>query len=222
VREWNPATDVLLPAQFSHADLAGRAACRRALVESSSLELAEGQPLFGVVGRMVGQKGADLLQQALPAFLERGAGAVVLGTGDGRLESAWRALAHRFPRSLHVTVGFDDARAHLIEAGSDFFLMPSRFEPCGLNQMYSLLYGAVPVVHRVGGLADTVVDADEPNGTGLCFNDATVDALAWTLKRAVELFGDAPRYRAIQRRGMGLDFSWDHAAAEYEAVYRSG
>jgi starch synthase len=100
--------------------------------------------------------------------------------------------------------------------------MPSRFEPCGLNQMYSLLYGAVPVVHRVGGLADTVVDADEPNGTGLCFNDATVDALAWTLKRAVELFADAPRYRAIQRRGMGLDFSWDHAAAEYEAVYRSG
>lgn len=220
VREWNPATDVLLPARYSAKDLGGRAACREALLARAGLELRASSPVFGVVGRMVDQKGADLMQQALPPFLESGAGVVVLGSGDGRLEEGWRALERRFPRQAKVTVGFDSALAHLIEAGSDFFLMPSRFEPCGLNQMYSLLYGSVPVVRQVGGLDDTVVDAAEPNGTGLKFRDATADGLRWALKRAMDLFAAREQYEAVRRRGMAQDFSWETAARRYEEVYQ--
>ncbi len=222
VREWNPATDELLPARFSARDLGPRAVCREALLSRFGLDAPKGGlPVFGVVGRMVEQKGADLMQQALPAFLEHGARAVVLGTGDARLEEGWRALARRHPKSLAVTVGFDNALAHLIEAGSDFFLMPSRFEPCGLNQMYSLLYGAVPVVRAVGGLEDTVKDLSEADGTGLKFKDPTVEGLRWALGRAVDLFRQPEAFERVRRRGMAQDFSWEAAARKYEAVYRS-
>jgi len=221
VREWNPATDVLLPARFSAVDVAGKAACREALLEAYGLEPpAPGQPVFGLVGRMVEQKGVDLVLDALPRALEQGARAVVLGSGEARFEQRWRHLAERFPYRLGVRVGFDNALAHLIEAGSDFFLMPSRFEPCGLNQMYSLLYGAVPVVREVGGLKDTVVDVAGGEGTGLAFSELSAEGLSRALFRAVELFRRPDEYRKVQRRGMAQDFSWARSARAYEALYR--
>jgi starch synthase len=178
-----------------------------------------GMPIFGVVSRLSSQKGVDLIQAALPRLLEQGAAAVVLGAGEPNLEAGWRALAAHFPRRLHVRIGFDDSLAHRIEAGSDFFLMPSRFETCSLNQMYSLLYGAVPVVHGVGGLLDTVFDLARDDGTGIVFNAPTADALYEALVRAVGLFRDPERYRAVQQRGMRQDFGWHKAAAEYERLY---
>ncbi|MEW6432855.1 MAG: glycogen synthase GlgA [Myxococcota bacterium] len=222
LREWNPATDVLLPARFTGADLTGKAVCRAALLEAYGLDAPPpGQPVFGVVGRMVEQKGVDLLQAVLPRVLEQGARAVVLGRGEATFEARWRELATRFPKRLGVRVGFDNALAHLIEAGSDFFLMPSRFEPCGLNQMYSLLYGSVPVVREVGGLKDTVVDVTRPGGTGIVFPEATSDGLARAVLRAVELFRRPDEYRQVQRRGMAQDFSWERSARAYEALYRA-
>ncbi len=218
--EWNPATDVLLPARFSAQDTAGRERCREELLARFGLEApAPGMPLFGTVGRMVSQKGADLLQAALPRLLEQGARMVVLGTGEPALEKAWQALAARFAGRLGVKVGFDDATAHLVEAGSDFFVMPSRFEPCGLNQLYSQLYGAVPIVHGVGGLKDTVRDLVEADPTGVVFARPTTEALFGALARAVELFRDPARYAHVQRRGMARDFSWGPSARAYLAVY---
>lgn len=220
VREWNPATDVLLPARYSAADFSGRAVCREALLAAFGLDPpAPGMPLFGTVGRMVAQKGSDLFQSALPRFLEQGARAVVLGTGEPEVEAGWRALNARFPRRLGLRVGFDNALAHLIEAGSDFFVMPSRFEPCGLNQMYSLLYGAVPVVRAVGGLQDTVRDVSHPDGTGVLFGLATEEALSKALVRAVELFRNPHRLRQVQVRGMSQDLSWTAAARKYEQLF---
>jgi starch synthase len=219
---WNPATDVLLPARFSDADVSGRAVCRAKLLDEVGLTApAQGFPLFGVIGRMVAQKGADLLQGALPVFLERDASVVVLGSGEPALEQGWRRLEARFPGRCAVRTTFDVGLSHRIEAGADFFLMPSRFEPCGLNQMYSQRYGCVPIVHGVGGLLDTVEDVATGEGTGLVFRAATVDAVQGALRRALDLYRDADSYRQVQRRGMRRDFSWDRSAQAYEAVYES-
>jgi starch synthase len=219
VREWNPATDPLLPQRFSALDVGGRAVNRAALLAAFGLDApGPGLPLFGVVGRMVDQKGADLMQSALPLFLEQGAGVVVLGSGEADIVARWKALQGSFPRRLGLRLGFDNALAHLIEAGSDFFLMPSRFEPCGLNQMYSLLYGAVPVVRAVGGLKDTVVDLASPGGTGIVFGPATVTALTTALLRAVELYRQPAALREVQTRGMVRDLSWAAAARIYEVL----
>ncbi len=218
---WNPATDAFLPAQYTAADLGPRARCREELLASCRLESpAEGMPFFGMVSRMAQQKGVDLLQGALPRLLEQGACAVVLGSGEKNLERGWQTLAARFPKRLHVRLGFDESLAHRIEGGVDFFVVPSRFEPCGLTQMYSLLYGAVPIVHAVGGLKDTVADAARDDGTGLTFEAPSTDALYEALVRAVSLFRDRPRYEAVQKRGMRQDFGWHTAAAAYEALYR--
>ncbi len=222
VREWNPATDVLLPARYTTEDLSGRAKCKEALLGAFGLERPKpGKPLFGFVGRMVEQKGVDLLLGALPSLLEHGAAAVVLGTGESRFENAWRGLSHRFPKRLGGRIGFDNALAHLIEAGSDFFVMPSRFEPCGLNQMYSSLYGSVPIVREVGGLGDTVTDEQRPGGTGIVFQEPSVEALRVALHRAQALFQDPERYARVRRSGMVKDFSWEGAARKYDALYRS-
>jgi starch synthase len=219
---WSPATDVSLPARFSDADVAGRAVCRARLLDEVGLEApADGMPLFGVIGRMVAQKGADLLHGALPVFLERGAAVVVLGSGDPALEQGWRRLEGRFPGRCAVRTAFDVGLSHRIEAGADFFLMPSRFEPCGLNQMYSQRYGCVPIVHGVGGLVDTVVDVATGEGTGLVFRKPTVDAVQGALRRALELYRDVDAFRKVQRRGMRRDFSWDTSALAYERVYET-
>jgi starch synthase len=218
--EWNPATDVFLPKTYTATDLAGRAECRRELIASCRIDApVAGMPLFGVIGRMVAQKGAELMQAALPKLLEQGASAIVLGSGEPALEAGWKALEAKYPRRLALRLGFDESLAHRIEAGSDFFLMPSRFEPCGLNQMYSLRYGAVPVVHAVGGLKDTVFDLSRPDGNGVVFEQPTADALFHALVRAVELFRDRPAWLAVQQRGMRGEFGWTQAAAQYEQLY---
>jgi starch synthase len=220
VGEWNPATDVFIPTKYTATELAGRARCRQELIASCRIDApVDGMPLFGVIGRMAQQKGADLIQGALPRLLEQGASAIVLGAGDPVVVQAWHQLAARHPRRVHVRVGFDNSLAHRIEAGSDFFLMPSRFEPCGLNQMYSLNYGAIPVVHGVGGLKDTVVDLSKPDGTGIVFHEPTPEALFNALVRAVALYRDPKAYAEVQKRGMALDFSWTKAASEYERLF---
>jgi len=172
------------------------------------------RPLVGMVSRMVDQKGFDLIAELSEDLLRLEASFVVLGTGDARYQDLWTALAAERPDRIGARIGFDEALAHLIEAGADLFLMPSRFEPCGLNQMYSMRYGTIPVVHAVGGLADTVMPK-----TGFVFTDYSPAALLGALTRALECFGTRQRWLALQRAGMTQDFSWDRSAKEYVKIY---
>jgi starch synthase len=168
-----------------------------------------------MISRMVDQKGFVLIAACAPRFPELGAGFVVLGTGEDRYQDQWRELARQYPDRIGARIGFDEGLAHLIEGGADIFLMPSSFEPCGLNQMYSLRYGTVPVVRRVGGLADTVEDGV----TGFTFVEYSPAALMDTLRRALAAYRNRPEWRAMQRNGMAADHSWDHSAAEYVTIY---
>jgi len=221
---WNPATDPLLPTRYSADDLAGKAKCRAALLTAHGLAPANaGMPVYGMVCRLTEQKGVELLLANAEFFLREDCRLVILGTGARYFEEAATALAARASEKIAVSLKLDEAASHLIEAGADFFLMPSLFEPCGLNQMYSQAYGTVPIVSEVGGLADTVVDADRDGegGTGLT-HAPTAAGMADALHRSLALFADTPRYAAVQQRGMRRDFSWAHAANAYEALYREG
>ncbi len=225
VEEWNPQKDAYLPARYDSRDLSGKAFCKRALLDQFGLEPSdpgqgrEGAPLFGMVSRMVSQKGFDILLPALPHLLERGARVVVLGTGEVRYQQGLRELSARFPGRVGLLFGYDTALSHLVEAGSDFFLMPSLYEPCGLNQMYSLRYGTVPIVRAVGGLDDTVRDVGEPDGTGIKFGPFEPPALTHAFDRALALFADPKVLREVRRRGMGEDFSWTRSARDYASLY---
>lgn len=216
---WNPRTDPALPAPFSAAAPAGREHCRAALRAELGLTLAADRPLCGFVGRLVAQKGLDLLLPLLERLAADGFGFVLLGTGDAVLERRTAALAAALPGKVAFVAGFDDALARRIYAASDLFLMPSLFEPCGLGQMYALRYGAPPVVRRTGGLADTVSDADGPDGDGFVFDEPRPDALLGALRRAEQAWGDRGAWAALQARGMRRVFDWDRAAAAYEAMY---
>jgi starch synthase len=218
---WNPATDALLPARYSAADLAGKAACRAELLQRCGFTAGPAVPIFGVVARLTPQKGIDFIVANREFFLAHDVRLVVLGSGDRRLEEELHGLARQAPERVFLSARLDEAMSHLIEAGSDFFIMPSVFEPCGLNQMYSQVYGTVPIVSRVGGLADTVIDADaDPaQGTGLMCEPAAA-SLHDALRRALALFADRARYAAVQQRGMARDFSWAVAAAAYERLYQ--
>lgn len=222
---WNPATDALLPARYAADDLAGKAVCKRVLQERFGLEARPDLPVFGIVSRLVHQKGFDLVREALPrALATMEMQIVALGTGDRATEDFFRSLPGRFPRRAGVDLGYSNELSHLIEAGSDFFLMPSLYEPCGLNQMYSLKYGTLPLVRATGGLQDTVENYQEAtgDGTGFKFWDATPGALHDTIGWAVSTWFDRPAHIARMRaRGMTRDFSWDHAAREYARVYRA-
>jgi starch synthase len=220
--EWDPATDPHLPAHFDAHRLAGKASCKRALQEELGLPARADVPLVGLVGRLADQKGIDLLLAALPDLLRRDLQVAVLGSGRPDWEAALQQAAHHHGQRLAVRIGFDEGLAHRIEAGSDLFLMPSRFEPCGLNQLYSLRYGTVPVVRRVGGLADTVQDFDGwKHGTGFVFTDYDHRALVTAVRRALELFRDKRAWHAMMRRGMALDHSWAQSAERYRALYRA-
>jgi starch synthase len=218
---WNPATDKLIPARYSAASLAGKRECRAELLRHCGFDAAFNGPVFGMVCRLAEQKGIDLILGNSAFFSERDGKLVILGTGDKRMERDLRALAASLPRKVFICTKLDETMSHLIESGSDFFLMPSLFEPCGLNQMYSQVYGTVPIVSRVGGLVDTVRDADEDpaGGTGLMC-DPTAPSLRDALDRALKLFANKPRYAAAQQRGMARDFSWKTAALAYEKLYR--
>jgi glycogen/starch synthases, ADP-glucose type len=218
---WNPVSDSLLPMRYSAGNLAGKATCRVELLKRCGMDADFAGPVFGIVARLTEQKGIDLVLANQDFFLKEDCRLVVLGTGERKYQEAVQALAARAPAKISLTAKLDEAMSHLVEAGSDFFLMPSMFEPCGLNQMYSQIYGTVPIVSRVGGLADTVIDADErpEEGTGImCEPEA--GSLREALGRAMTLFADKPRYAAVQQRGMARDFSWRSASAGYEQLYR--
>jgi starch synthase len=222
---WDPASDPLLPAHYDAENLAGKRECKRALLARFNLSVGDDvlrRPLIGLVSRLVDQKGLDLIEAAMPTLIELDANWVFLGSGESRYEKLLRDLAGRYPARVGAHIGFDEPLSHLIEAGADIFLMPSRFEPCGLNQMYSLRYGTVPVVHAVGGLDDTIqpFTARARRANGFKFHEPTPDALARTVRQAIRLYHDRPVWLRLMRQGMAEDHSWTISAKEYVKVYR--
>ena len=224
--EWNPEIDPHLAANYSVNTIAeGKPRCKAALQERMGLPQRPDVPLFGAISRMTDQKGFSLILDAAENLLASDVQMIFLGTGDPYHEASFTDLAKRFPDKVSTFVGFDETLAHQIEAGLDLFLMPSQFEPCGLNQMYSLIYGTVPIVHEVGGLADSVVDASDQNlenGTANGFSfwhfDATV--LYRQMRRALDMYSDKALWNQLVQNGMTKDWSWKHSAQNYLSVYQ--
>lgn len=224
-RAWDPATDSALPAGFTVNDMAGKAACKAALRREAGLATTGAGPLVGVVSRLTPQKGLDLLLACVPELIAGGAQVALLGTGDADAEGAWRAVAAAHPGTVAVRVGYDEALAHRIFAAADVVAVPSRFEPCGLTQLYAMRYGALPLVRRTGGLADTVVDASPARladgaATGFVFDLASASALGATLARMLALWQRPADWRQVQARAMQQHFGWQAPAARYLALYR--
>ncbi len=221
-RLWNPQTDPLIPRRYGPQELAGKAQNKAELQRRCGLTVDSTAMLFGVVSRLTPQKGIDLVLQALPAILAQGGQLAVLGQGEPALQEALLAAAHAHPESVAASLVFHEGLAHQIEAGADCFLMPSRFEPCGLNQMYSQAYGTPPVVSPTGGLVDSVVDAGEfpDRGTGFVMEAATAAALREAIAQALQAWRDSGRWRRIQRNGMASSFGWDRSAERYLEVYQ--
>lgn len=220
-RIWNPETDTVIQANFGAESIAGRAVCRESLLAELDLDNTQG-PFFGHIGRLAGQKGTDLLIASLPHFIEhRGARVVVLGNGQPEIERQLHELQNAFPNRVRFVPGHHENLAHRIYAGTDFFLMPSRHEPCGLGQMYALRYGSVPIVHSTGGLADTIRDrTGSTNGNGFVFREPTAEALGGALNRALELWEQQPeQFVALQIHGMHERFDWNTTAEHYDALY---
>jgi starch synthase len=217
---WNPATDADIPARYSASDLSGKAVCRAALCDELGLD--PGGPLFAMVSRLDPMKGFDLVAAAAPELIAAGARICVLGTGDRALVEGLRSVAAAAPTQVAVEERFDRVLARRMYAGADFFLMPSRFEPCGTGQMVAMRYGTLPVVRRTGGLVDTVIDADQDlaAGTGFSFGPADPVALAEACRRAMAALADGRRFRRIQQNAMAADHSWHRPAREYVASYR--
>jgi len=220
--EWNPATDRYLKHPYDAENLSGKIANKRVLLDWFNLPPATEQPLLGVVSRLTSQKGFDLLFDSVPELLTgREVYLVALGSGERRYEEFFTNLQRRFPSQVVFHRGYHEELAHLIEAASDIFLMPSLYEPCGLNQMYSLKYGTVPVVRHTGGLADSVQmwDAATSQGTGIVFNDFDTAAMRWALHIALDLFKDRNAWRQLMRNGMAQDFSWQQQGQQYLELY---
>jgi len=217
---WNPAKDAALAAPYSAEDPDGKAVCREALRAQLELEPGPG-PLIGLVTRVVEQKGVDLVLGALPALLAEGCQLAVLGSGDALLEDELREAARAHPAQIAVRIGYDEELARRIYAGADAFLMPSRFEPCGLGQLIALRYGTVPIVRRTGGLADTVTEFDPArrSGTGFIFDAFAADALVDAVRRAAAAYRQPALWRALVRNAMTEDFSWEASAREYATLY---
>jgi len=223
VQAWNPATDPDLPKRYDRDDLDGKAACAAALRSEMGLpEPGRRTPLVGVVSRLAEQKGIDLVAGAVPAIRAAGAQLVVLGSGEAPLEQLLGELALAHPESVAVRIGFDERLARRIYAGADLFLMPSRYEPCGLGQLIALRYGGAPVVRRTGGLADTVVEFDPARrtGTGFVFDAFSAEALLATVRRAASIHRQPAVWKALVKNAMTQDFSWDASAREYATLYR--
>jgi starch synthase len=220
--EWKTLDNPYLGQGYSAADLSGKLVNKLALQSEFGLPVEPQTPLFGNIGRMADQKGVDIQYGALQEMLSENLQVIMLGTGTPALEQALTGLAKRFPDRLSVRIGFDEGLSHRIEAGADFFLMPSRFEPCGLNQLYSLRYGTVPIVRATGGLDDTVVDVTEnvENANGIKFKDYSAAALAKAMRKALALYGEPELLERFRQNGMAADFSWDRLAGEYLKIYR--
>jgi starch synthase len=220
--EWSPETDRHIPHKFSAADLAGKERDKQVLLSSLGLPYVKGVPVLGIISRLVGQKGFRLLDPAMFDLIgRRGFQLVVLGSGEPALEDLFTRLQRTFPRQVCFYQGFKNDLAHLIEAGADMFVMPSRYEPCGLNQMYSLRYGTVPIVHRTGGLADTVApwQARSGSGTGFLFERHDEAGLRWAVQAALAAYRDPTQWQRLMQNGMAKDFSWDAQGKLYELVY---
>ncbi len=218
---WDPRVDELIPENYAPGDLMGKTTCKQALLERSGLDGDPSTPLIGIVSRLADQKGFDLLREAAGSVLELGANFVILGTGQQEYHEFLQGMSERHPKRVAAHLTFDNQLAHWIEAGSDMFLMPSRYEPCGLNQMYSLRYGTVPIVRSTGGLADTVEDYEPASdtGTGFVFQDYTAVAMLSAVARAVKAHGEARAWAGLMARGMALDYSWRASAAKYAGLY---
>ena len=225
VDEWNPETDPNLPAHFSVNDMSGKAKCKEALQREFGLTQDPKVPVFGIVSRLASQKGIDLFGSVIEGMLDtENIQVAILGTGESALEAQLSSLNAKFPGKFSVYIGYDNKLAHLIEGGCDFFVMPSRYEPCGLNQMYSMRYGTIPIVRGTGGLEDTVINYESKNldkCTGFKFYDLTYEALRNTLIWAAAVYKDEPaNFKRMIHNGMTTDFSWDRTASEYEAMYK--
>ena len=219
---WSPENDTLIAAQYSAQDLSGKEACKKDLL--AQFQLPEGnrnRPLVGIISRFADQKGFDLLSETADALLAEDLAIVALGAGDAKHEKTFRELALAHPEKMAVKIAYDNTLAHKIEAGADMFLMPSRYEPCGLNQIYSLRYGTVPVVRATGGLDDTIEPFDKRSGrgTGFKFGDYTGEALLAAVREALAVYRDQASWRRLQSNGMAKDFSWNASAAEYARLY---
>jgi starch synthase len=222
---WDPATDPALPVHYDAGDLSGKWECKRALLERLNLPMGDDarmRPLIGLISRLVDQKGIDLVLSAASGLLALDATYVFVGSGEPQYEEGLRQLAAEHPSRVGTFIGFDEPLAHLVEAGADMFLMPSRFEPCGLNQMYSLRYGTVPIVHAVGGLDDTIqpYTSRARHANGFKFREPTPDALLRSVQQAVRTFADRETWTGLMRQGMREDHSWKTSAREYVKVYR--
>jgi starch synthase len=223
---WDPATDRFIAERYDLAHLDRKTANKLALLRRMGLALQPELPLLGVVSRLTHQKGLDLLLEIAHRIAAYPAQLAVLGSGESDVEEAFRKLTKRFPQRVAAVIGYDEALAHLIEAGSDIFVMPSRFEPCGLNQMYSMRYGTPPVVRATGGLADTVVDCTpaslrDGRATGFVFEQLNSSSLLQAIERALAAWRDKATWRALQEHGMARDFGWKKAARKYQGLYRA-
>lgn len=223
--DWNPSTDKHIPYHYSLHDLSNKKKNKQFLLEKTSLRYDERIPVIGIISRLVAQKGFDLIADAIHGLMGLEAQWVILGSGEETFERLFTAMSTTLPHKCWSYLGFNNELAHLIEAGADMFLMPSHYEPCGLNQMYSLQYGTVPIVRKTGGLADTVHDWHEFQsygqsiGNGFSFHDATGNALLATVRRAIDSYHIPHEWEMIQRNGMNRDFSWNHSAGEYMHLY---
>jgi starch synthase len=220
--EWSPQVDKFTVARYSPHDFSGKAKCKQDLLAAFGVKNADPKvPLIGIVSRFAAQKGFDLIAQIMDRLAREEMIVVVLGSGDKVYEETFARLNKQFPNKIAVKVAYDNAVAHKIEAGADMFLMPSRYEPCGLNQIYSLKYGTVPIVRATGGLEDTIEpwDATSGKGTGFKFTEYTGEALLLTIKHALQAFRDQTSWQVLMRNGMSKDFSWNASARDYGKVY---
>ncbi len=218
---WDPAKDALIPYRFTPAALAGKGQNRAELLKAFSLPETGAGPVIGMISRLVDQKGFDILAETFEPLMALGVNLVVLGTGQEKYHELYWGFAKKYPKQFGLKLEFNDRLAHLIEAGSDFFLMPSRYEPCGLNQMYSLRYGTIPIVRATGGLDDSIEEFDPMarTGNGFKFGDATPAAMLGSIRKAMDAFRDRSGWESLVRNAMAGDFSWDKAAGEYLKLY---
>jgi starch synthase len=221
---WNPCSDTALAVRYDHQHLESRQINKKTIEAGFGLAPGDG-PLFTLISRLTWQKGMDVLVDQLDTLASLGGRLAVLGTGEAKLEARFRAVAARHPGRIGVAIGYDERLSHLLQGGADAILIPSRFEPCGLTQLYALAYGCVPVAARTGGLADTIIDANEAaliNGaaTGILFDEVSAESLSDALKRTVALFGQKDIWRQIQQQGMRADFSWRRVGARYAELYK--
>jgi starch synthase len=221
--EWSPEKDRLIPYHYSMEDLSGKEKNKRALLEKCNLpETKRDVPLIGIISRLADQKGFDILSEVSDKLLSLDLRMVILGTGDEKYHELFKQMAKKYPEKLSVNLRFDDPLAHLIEAGADMFLMPSKYEPCGLNQLYSLKYGTVPIVRETGGLADTIQDynPDTGEGTGFVFKNYDSDELLEVVKKALQVYKSKDVWTKLMKNGMQKDFSWQASAKKYEDLYQ--